>query len=201
MAQKELNKLEELLKNAENTKYPLLEKANTTVDELTQELKTVTESNDAAIKAPEAVKNKLAEAMGDNSVGNDRAQKQDMENKGEQYVTVIAELDAAEQSRQMHQECDATMKAKSPAFTQAAEAKEVAKANMEKASEISKEITAVNEAIGQVKEATISVQKEQENIFAEKDVQKHLYKATLEESANKFLALKKEVDRLLRFIV
>ncbi|KAI8535929.1 hypothetical protein RHMOL_Rhmol10G0213900 [Rhododendron molle] len=133
-------------------------------------------SNEAAIKAPEAVKNKLAEAMGDNSVGNDRAQKQDMENKGEQYVTAIAE-----QSRQMHQECDATMKAKSPAFTQAAGAKEVAKANMEKASEISKEITAVNEAIGQVKEATVLVQKEQENVFAEKDVQKHLYKATLEE--------------------
>lgn len=198
LAQKELNKLKEQLKNAETTKaqsHEELEKAKKTVDELTQKLKTVTESKESAIKATEASKNKLAEANGDNSVVNDVAQKQDMENKREQYMAAIAELDTAKQLlRQMHQECNAAMATKSAAFKQAAEAEGAAKANMEKASELSKEITAANEAIGLVKEATILVQEEQGKIFAEKEVQKQSYKATLEDSAKKSLALKKEIN-------
>lgn len=198
LAQKELNKLKEQLKNAETTKSQSLEeleKAKNTVDELTQKLKTVTESKESAIKATEAAKGKIAEANGANSFLNDAAQKQDMENKREQYMTAISELDAAKQLlRQMHQECDAAMEAKSAAFKQAAEAEEAAKANTGKASELSKEITAMNEAIGQVKEATVLVQEEQEKIFAEKDVQKQSYKATLEASAKKLLALKKDID-------
>lgn len=198
LAQKELNKLKEQLKNAETTKaqsHEELEKAKKTVDELTQKLRTVTESKESAIKATEASKNKLAEANGDNSVVNDVAQKQDMENKREQYMAAIAELDTAKQLlRQMHQECNAAMATKSAAFKQAAEAEGAAKANMEKASELSKEITAANEAIGLVKEATILVQEEQGKIFAEKEVQKQSYKATLEDSAKKSLALKKEIN-------
>lgn len=198
LAQKELNKLKEQLKNAETTKaqsHEELEKAKKTVDELTQKLKTVTESKESAIKATEASKNKLAEANGNNSVVNDVAQKQDMENKREQYMAAIAELDTAKQLlRQMHQECNAAMATKSAAFKQAAEAEGAAKANMEKASELSKEITAANEAIGLVKEATILVQEEQGKIFAEKEVQKQSYKATLEDSAKKSLALKKEIN-------
>lgn len=53
LAQKELNKLKEQLRNAENTKAEALielEKAKSTVENLTNKLKILNESKEAAIK-------------------------------------------------------------------------------------------------------------------------------------------------------
>ncbi|GFS45168.1 weak chloroplast movement under blue light protein [Actinidia rufa] len=201
LAQKELNKLKEQLKNAETTKSESLlelEKAKRTVEDLTQKLKTVTESKELAINATEAAKNQekqLEEANSDRAVVNNGARKQNLESQREQYVMATTELDATKQLlRQIRQDCDATMKAKTAAFKQVTEAELTAKANTEKAGELSKEISAVQELIGQVKLATAQAQQEQAKIFAEKDVQKQSHKATLEELAKKLLALKKELD-------
>ncbi|KAL6999105.1 hypothetical protein U1Q18_000271 [Sarracenia purpurea var. burkii] len=199
LAQKELNKLKEQLKNAETTKAQSLlelEKAKRTVEDLSQKLKTVTESKESAIKATKAAIN-LEEQFeeANNDMATNGARKQDLESKREQYMTAITELDAAKQLlRQIRQDYDSTMEAKTAAFNQAAEAEQAAKVNMEKTGELSKEISAVQESIGQVKLATMQAQHEQAKIFAEKDVQKQSYNAILEDSAKKLRALKKEYD-------
>lgn len=197
LAQKELNKLLDQLKNAETTKAQALvelEKAKITVEGLTQKLTSLSESKESAIKVTEAAK-VLAEANSSNAIGTNGAWKQDLETAREQYMIVITELDAAKQDlRKIRQGCDESLEAKVAALKLAAEAEAAAKANMDKTSELSKEISTTLESIEQVKLATSQAQEEQAKIFAEKDVQRQSYKASLEESAKKLLALNKELD-------
>lgn len=201
LAQKELNKLKEQLKNAETTKAQALmelEKAKVTLEDLTKKLTSLSESKESAIKASEAAKNQakqLEEANCGNLAGTDGAWKQDLETERAQYMNVITELNAAKQElRKIRQDSDASLEAKVAAFKQAAEAEDAAKANAERVNELSKEISAVHESIGQVKLASLEAQQEQVKIFSEKDVLRQAYKATAEESAKKLLSLKKEYD-------
>lgn len=201
LAQKELNKLKDQVDNAEITKAQALaelEKAKATVEELTQKLKNVNEAKDSAIKETEAAKNQakqIEETETGNSPVTNCSRKQDLESAREQYIAVFTELDTAKQElRKIRQECDASLEAKLAAFNQATEAETVAKANMEKVSELSKEISALQESIGQVKHAALESHQEQAKIFAEKDIQRQSYKASLEVSKNKLLALKNEFD-------
>ncbi|XP_021818028.1 WEB family protein At5g55860 [Prunus avium] len=201
LAQKELNKLKEQLKNAETTKTQALvelEKAKETLEDLTNKVTSLSESKESAIKATEAAKSQakqLEEANSGNLAGTDGAWKQDLETARAQYVNVITELNSAKQELQkIRQDCDASLQAKVTAFKQAAEAEDAAKANAERVTELSKEISAVQESIGQVKLASLEAQQEQAKIFAEKDVLRQSYKATLEESTKKLLSLKKEFD-------
>ncbi|KAJ9182508.1 hypothetical protein P3X46_006495 [Hevea brasiliensis] len=201
LAQKELNKLKDQLKNAETTKAQALielEKAKRTVEDLTRKLGNVTESKDSAIKETETAKSQAKEieaAKSGDTSASDGARKQDLESAREQYMTVFTELDAAKQElRKIRQGCDASLEAKLAALNQAAEAEHAVKANVEKVSELSREISSLQESIGQVKLASLQAQQEQAKTFAEKDVLRQSYKATLETSANKLLALKNEFD-------
>ncbi|TYH87217.1 hypothetical protein ES332_D01G101400v1 [Gossypium tomentosum] len=206
LTQKELNKLKEQLSNAEITKAQALvelERAKKTAEELSHKLKTVNESKDCAAKATDAAKNKAKKIEEANSgilPGPDGTRSQDSETAREQYMIVITELDAAKQElRKVRQDCDASLEAKIAAFNQTEEAEHAAKVNMEKVGELSREISYVQESIGQVKLASLETQQEQAKMFAEKDTQKQLYKATLEESTKKLLALKNEFDpKLMR---
>ncbi|KAJ9153958.1 hypothetical protein P3X46_027343 [Hevea brasiliensis] len=201
VAQKELNKLKDQLKNAETTKAQALvelEKAKRTVDDLTQKLRNIIESKDSAIKATETAKNQAKEIEGaknGDASGSDGARKQDLESAREQYMAVFIELDAAKQElRKIRQGCDASLEAKLAALNQAGEAEHAVKSNVEKVSELSREISALQESIGQVKLASLQAQQEQAKIFAEKDVLRQSYKATLEALASKLLALKNDFD-------
>ncbi|XVE80568.1 hypothetical protein DITRI_Ditri14bG0150300 [Diplodiscus trichospermus] len=201
LAQKELNKLKQQLENAEATKAQALvelERAKRMVEELTDKLKNVNESKDSAIKATEAAKSQakqIEDANSGNLPGRDGVRSQDLEAAREQYLTLITELDAAKQKlRRVRQDCDASLEAKIAAFNQTEEAEHAANVNMEKVGELSREISAIQESIGQVKLASLEAQQEQTKIFAEKDTQRQLYKATLEESTKKLLALKNEFD-------
>ncbi|KAF4362315.1 WEB family protein At5g55860 [Cannabis sativa] len=201
LTQKELNKLKEQLKSAETTKSQALaelEKAKVTVDDLTQKLKLLIESKESAIKATEAAKNQakqLGEANSESVSGKDGVWKEDLEATRTQYMTVITELDAAKQElRKLRQDCDVSLDAKVAAFKQESEAKDAAKANVERVGELAKEISVVQESIGQVKLASLQAQQEHAKIFSEKDERRQLHKATLEESAKKLSALKKEFD-------
>lgn len=201
LAQKELNKLKEQLNNAETTKaqaFVELEKAKITVEGLTQKLTSLSESRESAVKVTEAAKNQAKELEESNSgqpIGTNGVWKQDLETAREHYMIVITELDAAKQElRKIRQGCDESLEAKVAALKQAAEAELAVKANMEKTGELSKEILTVQESIEQVNLATSQAQEEQANIFAEKDVQRQSYKASLAESSKNLLALKKELD-------
>ncbi|KAL5548692.1 hypothetical protein UlMin_003923 [Ulmus minor] len=201
LAQKELNKLKEQIKSAETTKSQALvelEKAKTTVDELTLKLKSIIESKELAIKVTETAKDRakqFEEANSANLVGTDGAWKDDLETTRVQYMTVMTELDTAKQElRRLRQDCDVSLEAKVSAYKQEEDAKETAKANLERVTELSKEIKAVQESIGQVKFASLQAEQEKVKIFAEKDVQRQSYRATFEESSKKLNALKKEFD-------
>ncbi|KAF5727898.1 WEB family protein [Tripterygium wilfordii] len=201
LVKKGLDKLKEQLKNAETTKAEALvelEKAKRTVDDLTLKLNTVSESKDLAIRATEAAKNQakqIEEANSGQPPESDVSRTNDLESSREQYMAVFSELDAAKlELRKIRQDCDASLEAKVAAFNQAAEAEHAAKANLEKVGELSKEISALQESIGQVKLASLKAQQEQAKIFAEKDVQRQSYKATLEEPMQKLLALKNDFD-------
>ncbi|CAK9145123.1 unnamed protein product [Ilex paraguariensis] len=204
LAEKELNKLKEQLKNAETTKAQALvelERAKKTADDLTQKLRTVSESKESAIKATEAAKNQakqLEDAGCGNQAGTDGAWKEDLETARQQYMVAITELDTAKQElRKIRQDCDASVEAKAAAIKHAAEAELAARANVDRAGELSKEITAVQESMDQVQLATVQAQQEEAKLYAEKDIQKQTYKVTREELANKMLALKKEIDSQL----
>ncbi|KAJ8765104.1 hypothetical protein K2173_010587 [Erythroxylum novogranatense] len=200
LAQKELNRLKDQVKNAETKKaqaFEELEKAKRTVEDLSKKLETVTESKISAIRSMEAATNqaKRIEETKDGSLESDDDSKQDLESTRQQYVTVFTGLDVAKQElRKIRQECDASLEAKLAAFNQVAEAENAARVNMEKVGKLSKEISALQESIGQVKLAALQAQQEQVKVFTEKDAQKQSYKESLEASADKLLALKKEFD-------
>ena len=201
LAQKELSKLKEQLKNAETTKVQALvelDEAKRIVEDLNERLHTVSESKESAVKATEAAKNQakqLEVAKVGDLAETDASWKQDLETAKQQYATIIVELDAVKQeANKTRQDCDASLEGKVAAFKLADEAEQVAKANMERAAELSKEILAVQESIGQVKLASEQAQQEQAKVHAEKDVQRKAYKASLEESAKKLSALKEAFD-------
>ncbi|XP_010545280.1 PREDICTED: WEB family protein At5g55860 [Tarenaya hassleriana] len=201
LAQKELNKLKEQLKNAETTKEEAmaeLEQAKRTVNDLTCKLKVVNESKDSAIKVTEAAKcrvKQIEEAKSGSISPSNDAQKQDMENVVERYGTVLSELDIAKQElRKIRQDSNEISATKTAAINTVGEAKKVVEANSEKIRELREEISAANESVEQVKLACLKAQKEHARIFEEKDVQRLSYKARMEESAKKLLDLKNGFD-------
>ncbi|MBA0573814.1 hypothetical protein Golob_001071 [Gossypium lobatum] len=201
LAQNVLNKFKGRVENAEITKSQALEdleRAQTTVEELTHKLKTANESKNSVIKATEAAKDQAKQFEETNSgdlPGTNGARSQDLETANEQYTTVITELYAAKQElSKARKERDASLEAKTAAFNQAGEAEHAVNVNIEKVGALSREISAVQESIGNVKLASLEIQKEQAKTYAEKDTQRQLYKAKLEESTKRLLALKNESD-------
>ncbi|KAL0550197.1 hypothetical protein IC582_014701 [Cucumis melo] len=201
LAEKELSKLKDQLKNAEITKSEALVELESTkraVDDLTKKLQLLRESKESAIKDSEVAKaraKQFEEANGSNHSGNDYGWKQDLETTRDQYMVVIGELDAAKQElRKIRQDSDASLEAKVVALKQVAEAEESVKTHKLKANELSKEILAARESIEKLKLASLQAHKEQEKIFVEKDIQRQSYKAALEESAKKLFSLQKEID-------
>ncbi|XP_010450217.1 PREDICTED: WEB family protein At5g55860-like isoform X1 [Camelina sativa] len=192
LAQKELSKLKEQLKNAETIREQALSEldwAKRTVDELTRKLEAVNESRDSANKATEAAKSQIEENV--SVSGSSDARIRDME----QYEAVCKELESAKQElRKIRQVSNEILETKTVALSKVEEAKEVTKVHSEKIESLKNEIAAVNESVEQTKLACSQARKEQCEIFAEKEVQQHSYKAGMEESAKKSLALKNEFD-------
>lgn len=201
LAQKELNKLKEQLQNAENTKAEALaelEKAKQTVADLSRKLKVLTESKEAAIHAADAAA-KQAKGLEDANSGNlsvsNGFHKEEPENAKEQYTNILSDLNSAKQElAKIRQDYDSTLDEKATAVKQAVDAEVSAKDNIERASELSKEISSLKETMEQVKEATIQAQEEQANLMSEKDVEAESYKTGLEVSSKQLEMMKKDFD-------
>ncbi|TKY57411.1 WEB family protein [Spatholobus suberectus] len=201
LAQKELKKLKEQLKNAETTKAQVLvelEKAKRVVEDLTQKHKVLSESRESAIQATEASKSQakqLKEENCGNLDGTDGAWKEELETAVKSYASVITELDVAKQElSKIRQGYDLSLEARVSALKQAAEAEDAVKVNTERASELSKEILAVQESIEQMNAASVQAHQPQEEILAEQNVLRQTYEANLEESKKKLHDLKKEFN-------
>ncbi|KAJ4975443.1 hypothetical protein NE237_000549 [Protea cynaroides] len=201
LTQNELSKLKEQMKNAEITKAQALselEKAKQAVEELTNKLKSVNESKESAIKASEEAKiqlKKFDEANSNHPVGTDGPWQQELEDAREQYAARVCELDAAKQElRKFRQDFESSVEKKAAAFLQAAEAELAAKANAEKAAELSNVIATTQESLVHVKLASFQAQQEYEKILEEKNAQRQSYRGALEEAEKKLVSYKKEFD-------
>lgn len=201
LAEKELSKLKERLRNAENTKAEALaelEKARHTVDDLTQKLKIITESKEAAVKDTDAAKNQareLEEAKGDILGAVRGVHNHDLESAREQYSFSLSALNIAKQELvNIRQDFEASLELKVVAAKQAAEAETVMKVQTEKAHELSKEISETKKAVEQIRQASLEVQQEHAEIFAEKDTRRQSHKAQLQEFAEKLQEAKKDFD-------
>ncbi|OAY68077.1 WEB family protein [Ananas comosus] len=201
LAQKELNKYKEQLRNAETTRVQALaelERAKKTVEELTDKLNAINKSKELAIKATEAAKSQtkqLEDVGSEDSTGKDGAWKQELDNAREQYAVAITDLDAAKQElRKLRKDFELSLEAKLSAIQQEAEAKQLTEANKEKVTQLSKEIAEVQESLMHVKFATEQAQQEDSKIRSEKDAARKSYKQALEESEKKLASLMKDFD-------
>ncbi|KAL8129154.1 hypothetical protein V2J09_018309, partial [Rumex salicifolius] len=201
IAEKELNKLKAQLKYAENTKAEALvelEKAKKSASDLTKKLETINEIKEAALRVSESAKVQLKqheEANIGSAPVNKVSQQQDLECATAQYVNALAELNAAKQElTKVRQDYDASLEAKTSVFKKVEEAKLAAKANSERAHEVSKEILDAKEAIEQLRQATTEAKEDLAKVFADKSVERQTYKANLEESEMKLQALKRGLN-------
>ncbi|KAK4782229.1 hypothetical protein SAY86_016331 [Trapa natans] len=200
LAQKELNKLKEQIKNAQTTKDRVLvelEKSKKTMDDLNQKISVLTESKEREIKQME-ISMCLAEQLEgkcDESTGAKIPWKEDLENIKEECVSLVTELnDAKKELGNIRQDYDATTWMKATAFKQIEVAELATKINMERVDELSREISAIQEAIVQVKLATLQEQQDREKILAVKDARGEEMKAILKQSTEELLTLMKEFD-------
>ncbi|OAY41219.1 WEB family protein At1g12150 [Manihot esculenta] len=200
LVQRELEKYKQQLQVAEKTtarSYSELEKAKTTLNDLTIELKTATESKLSAVQAAETVKKQVKElevAKSQQHFG-DAASELELEQEREQYMIVMHELDLAKQElTQIRQDFDGCLQAKSVSFQQAAEVQMVTNGNIERISELSNEISAMQESTLQIKLATVQCQEQQESIMSEKQACIKAYAATKEDLDKKLMSLKEEYD-------
>ncbi|KAE8733520.1 DNA-directed RNA polymerase family protein [Hibiscus syriacus] len=110
------------------------------------------------------------------------------------YDSRDSAINAAEAAKDQAKQIEETNAVKMAALSLAKEAELAVKVNSEKVGKLSVEISAVKESIGKVMFASLQVQQEQAKTLAEKDSLRQLYKAKLEESAKRLLALKNEFD-------
>ncbi|KAM1005368.1 hypothetical protein ACFX2C_005459 [Malus domestica] len=200
LAQKELNKIKQQLQSAETTKARALselDKAKRTLQDLNTKLKTLTDYKRSAIKDAEYVKNrakKLEEVKSRETIeGN--AWKRELDHARNEYTTTVTELDAAKQElTKIRQDFDAALEAKLAAFQQAAEAQRSANVNSDRVNELSKEVSAMQGSIEQLKLAALQAQQEQVNAMSEKEAHLRSYRSAKQEAEDKLLSLKHEID-------
>ncbi|KAK6932877.1 WEB family, partial [Dillenia turbinata] len=187
LTEAELYKMKERLKNAESTKARALadlDIAKRTLDELNKKLEVILISKKSAL---EAAKNQVQRPSGGN-----RVWKLDLENSRGLYKATIAEIDAAKQELiKIQQDFNATLEAKLAALQQA---EDTATINRQRVCEISKELSAIKESLGQVKLAKQQAGDEHNKILAERDDHLKSHKAAKEEAENNWVSLKKELD-------
>lgn len=144
-----------------------LDKANRTLQELTNKLEIVSESKQTAIEATESAKLKSAQleehkSNKQHSIAGD-AWKSDVDSEREQYKASAAELISAKQEHTtLRQDFDVALEAKVSAFQQAADAQHIAQVNRDKVAQLSREITHLRDALSHIKLASLQAQQEQQ---------------------------------------
>ncbi|XP_074303424.1 WEB family protein At5g55860-like [Silene latifolia] len=201
LAEKELNKLKEQLKNAENTKSEALielEKAKGTVESLSQKIKVLSQSKEASFQATVTAKNRAKQLEDANSGKLDLTNgfhNDESDNAKVEYAAVLSELNSAKQElNKIRRDYDTCVEAKASATKQASEAEIAAKMNAERASAISIEISTLKETIEQVRQASVEAQHEQAKIIADKNVERESYKSRMQEASSMLQLMKKEFD-------
>ncbi|KAL7103330.1 hypothetical protein ACP275_08G172900 [Erythranthe tilingii] len=176
LVEKELNRLKEQLQNAETTKSQALfelEKAKTTVWELSQKLESMKESKNSAKQSREVDNFNSTETEGPS-------------NRAE-YTALLTELDAAKNElKRIRRDYEAAK--------QGIEAEKAVGENIENVGELSKEIATVKGSIKESKLPNKRAKEEEIVICADMDKQKQSCKNRLEELVKKLPFSKKNID-------
>ncbi|KAL3519256.1 hypothetical protein ACH5RR_017405 [Cinchona calisaya] len=202
LALKELEDLRGRLKSTETTKVQAfrdLEKANRTLEELTSKLEIISESKHTAIEATEAAKQRakdLEEQQSSRQQVDVDTWKQDVvDSAREQYKASAAELISAKQElTTLRQDFDIVLEAKLAAFQQAADAQHITQVNKDGATQISKEITTLREALEQVKLDSLQAQKERNKHNDERQARFQSHETAKEKVELQIKSLKEECD-------
>ncbi|CAI9279980.1 unnamed protein product [Lactuca saligna] len=196
---KELDKYKELVKSSESIKAQArrdLEKARTTLHELTNKLEIIGEDKHAALEITEAAKYKAQQLellkSSSTELSND-SWEEDLDMERQQYRASANELISTKQElTNLKQDFDAALEAKLAAFQQAADAQHAAKVNNEKMVGLTKEVDQMRETLHRVKLASQKAHEEHLNLIEEKDYRIESTKKAKEELDMKIESLRKE---------
>ncbi|PIN12279.1 hypothetical protein CDL12_15117 [Handroanthus impetiginosus] len=196
MVLRELDHYKDQLRITESAKAQALrdlQRANRTLQELTNKLESLSEAKQAAIKATEAAKSRARELEEQKSLkaqlGSD-AWKLDVDTERERYKASSGELIACKQElTNLRQDFDAALEAKLAAFQEAEEARHATKTKQEKRNQLSKEVAMMREMLDQVQHDSLQAQEEHLKLIAEKEVHLLVHKSAKE-------AAEKEIKRL-----
>ncbi|KAK1317276.1 WEB family protein [Acorus calamus] len=201
LAQKELNSLKDQLKNAELTKTQALselERAKKMAEDLTQKLNVINESKDTSSRRQKPQKVKPC-----------KSRKPTLPTMLEKTVPPRLSLTVRDnntlppfqnwtsQSRSsgsFGRILSSSLDAKVSALRRAEEAEQAKVVNTDRASQLTKEITSVQDSLLHAKLATSQAREEELKIMSDKDSQRQAYKHSLEEVERKSSSLKKEFD-------
>ncbi|XP_027087116.2 WEB family protein At1g12150-like [Coffea arabica] len=201
LALKQLEDFRARLKCTETTKaqaFRELEKANRTLQELTNKLEIISESKQTAIEETEAAKQRARELEEHKSsrqhLGID-AWKQDVDSERELYKASAAELISAKQElTTLRQDFDRVLEAKLAAFQEAADAQHVTQVYRDRLTRISSEITTLRDTLGEVKLATLQAQEEGNKHHEERQARFQSRQTANEQVELKIKSLKEEFD-------
>ncbi|XP_076928442.1 WEB family protein At5g55860-like [Bidens hawaiensis] len=164
---KEIDKFKEHVKTAEAMKAQALgelEKANKTLNELTNRLQDVSESKHASIEETEASKARLEQ------LENQPAWQEAVDSERDQYKEAAKELIAAKkQLNKLKHDFEMALVAKQTSFQRAAEAQHAAKVNRKKISQLSKDVEAMSQTLERVKIASAKAEEDHDRRMEEKE--------------------------------
>ncbi|KAK6154586.1 hypothetical protein DH2020_008834 [Rehmannia glutinosa] len=199
MILRELDYYKDKLRSIETAKAQAskdLQRANRTLQELTNKLEALSESKQAAIQASDDAKRRSKQLEEQKSLkaqlGND-AWKLDIDNERESYKTSAGELIASKQElTNLRQDFDAVLEAKLAAFQQEEDARQAALTNQERKSQLSKEVSRLRETLDQVKMASLQAEEEHLKLIAEKEIYVLVHKSAKEVGEKEIKRLRDE---------
>ncbi|XP_057537969.1 WEB family protein At1g12150-like [Amaranthus tricolor] len=207
LALNELNKLKEQLRGAElkkNQTIPELDRAQRTLEDLQEKLKTVNESKQNILETSKTLKErarKLEEAV---LLSDINAQevidivKADVDNTKEEYTAVILELDSAKQQlSNVHREYEATLEAKAAALRLSQEADAAVDAHRLRVGSLTKQIATMQDTLASVKASSKNAEEDHHKGISQRNEEISSRRLAKQEMQYKMLGLQDEYRSLL----
>lgn len=199
MAQKELNKFKEKLKNAETTRIQALaelEQAKRTAKDLSHKLQAVSGSKELDLKASEIAKmqaKRCEEANSSASPKNGVTRELDL--AGRQHVATVDEVDATKQVvSSFKKDSQQTEDAKLSALLREAESRKFSDASMGRAAQFVKDNAGWPGSLSHIKGASLQAHHDKSVVPSENDVKGVRCRDGSEQTVNKSSTVKKELD-------
>ncbi|KAL6553180.1 hypothetical protein OROGR_007022 [Orobanche gracilis] len=173
-----------------------LQRANRTLQELTNKLEALSESKQAAIQATEDAKRRSKQLEEHKSLkarlGNE-AWKLDVDTERECYKASAGQLIASKQElTNLRQDVDAALEAKLAAIQEQEDARQSTQTNLERKNRLSNEVESLRETLDRVKIASLTAEDEHLKLIAEKEVYVLVYKSAKEVGEREIKRLRDE---------